>query len=255
MSYILEALKKSDKERKEAEASARDPLYVNSRGKAVKTGKKSLLSPFPLLLGTLVFLVIGLFALYLKQDRPPLTTPSPTITENAGTSSPAVETSKPAPPVPEVQPPQPQVQTTQKSTPAPHIENTAPTRIEKPEAPPAITPTPEPAVPVEKLSQQEPPGPAVIVTEKPPKPPTQPQSVHQDIPLLEDLPPDTLANLPLLKFAGHAYSETPEQRMIMINNKILREGDLVGPNLYLNGITESGVIFRYRKTLFRKELF
>jgi general secretion pathway protein B len=76
-----------------------------------------------------------------------------------------------------------------------------------------------------------------------------------DTPPSSQLPPSVQADIGKMKFAGHVYSEDKGRRMIMINNKILREGDAMDTDFRLNEITRSGVILLYKSTPFRIDLF
>ncbi len=69
-------------------------------------------------------------------------------------------------------------------------------------------------------------------------------------PLFKDLPRQLQAEIPKLKFAGHTFSEEPSQRMIIINGKILKEGDMIDPNTRLAEITWDGVAIDYKGTRF-----
>jgi general secretion pathway protein B len=71
------------------------------------------------------------------------------------------------------------------------------------------------------------------------------------LPLLNDLPAAVQAEIPDLKYAGHTYSQNSNQRMIIINGKILREGNMIAPNIYLREITWEGLIIESNGTLFR----
>lgn len=71
------------------------------------------------------------------------------------------------------------------------------------------------------------------------------------LPLLEDLPPALQAKIPDLKFAGHTYSKKPSQRIIIINGKILREGDMIAPSTFLKEITWEGVTIESNSVRFR----
>lgn len=75
------------------------------------------------------------------------------------------------------------------------------------------------------------------------------------LPLLEDLPSDLKTAIPDLSFAGHVYAAESKQRMIMINMRVVREGDRVSPNLILVEIAEDGVVLRYTDVVFRVNLF
>ncbi len=50
----------------------------------------------------------------------------------------------------------------------------------------------------------------------------------------------------------HAYSGNPRDRMVGINNRMLREGDNVAPGLKLEQITPEGMILGYKGYSFRR---
>jgi general secretion pathway protein B len=91
--------------------------------------------------------------------------------------------------------------------------------------------------------------------EEEPRPSPAATTEPESLPLLADLPFSTRSMLPELKLRGHVYSETPSQRMIMVNTSIAREGDAITPDLSLVEITEDGLIMRFRDTFFRIEMF
>jgi len=94
---------------------------------------------------------------------------------------------------------------------------------------------------------------SIPVDETPPDPPTvvQPETSRTFLPLLEELSPEVQAKIPSLKFAGHTYSAEPSQRMIIINGRILREGDMITPDTRLTEITWEGVIMTCSGIRFR----
>lgn len=65
---------------------------------------------------------------------------------------------------------------------------------------------------------------------------------QDDLPSLHEVPPAIKATLPELKIVGHTYSKDPQKRMIIINGKILKEGDRIDTNSRLAEITWEGVI-------------
>ena len=75
------------------------------------------------------------------------------------------------------------------------------------------------------------------------------------VPLLDELPVAIRAAIPDLSFAGHVYSDVPQKRLIIINNRIVREGDLVTNGLTLEKIDSEGVVLRYESSVFRVKLF
>jgi general secretion pathway protein B len=94
--------------------------------------------------------------------------------------------------------------------------------------------------------------PVSITVQAPPEPSTGIDTSPQtDLPLLSDLPAIVQAEIPNLEYAGHTYSQNPSQRMIIINGKILREGNVIAPNIYLREITWEGLIIESNGTRFR----
>jgi general secretion pathway protein B len=77
------------------------------------------------------------------------------------------------------------------------------------------------------------------------------ESPQTSLPLLKDLSDILQAEIPNLNFAGHTYAKNPSQRMIIINGKILREGDMIAPSTYLREITWEGVTIEFNGTRFR----
>ena len=72
--------------------------------------------------------------------------------------------------------------------------------------------------------------------------PVSPGKTGSSLPYLQDLPPQVRAEIPKLQFAGHAYALVPSQRMIIINGTIMREGDRIDGMTRLTEITLEGVI-------------
>ncbi len=77
------------------------------------------------------------------------------------------------------------------------------------------------------------------------------QELFESLPHLKDLPYTLQKGIPELKFAGHTYSKIPSQRMIIINNNILKEGDKIDNNTHLKEITWEGVIIDHKNNTFR----
>lgn len=77
----------------------------------------------------------------------------------------------------------------------------------------------------------------------------------EKLPFIQDLPASIQQVLPELKLAGHVYAAEAASRMIIINNRICHEGDLVDKQLYLDQILWEGVVFRYQNIRFRMNIF
>jgi general secretion pathway protein B len=69
---------------------------------------------------------------------------------------------------------------------------------------------------------------------------------------IEKLPLSIREGLPKMTVSVHAYSDTPEKRLVGIGSRILREGDYVVPGLQLEEITPDGMILSYRGYRFRR---
>lgn len=71
--------------------------------------------------------------------------------------------------------------------------------------------------------------------------------VSQRVYEINELPDNVRNNLPAMTFSFHVYSENPEQRTIIINDRRVREGEEVKPGLRLQVITQDGVILLFEQ--------
>ncbi len=69
---------------------------------------------------------------------------------------------------------------------------------------------------------------------------------------MEKLPASVLQELPKMTVSVHAYSDTPAKRLVGIGSRIVREGDYVLPGLQLEEITPDGMILSYKGYRFRR---
>ena len=95
--------------------------------------------------------------------------------------------------------------------------------------------------------------PAPLVADKELKraPAISSERLHPSVPSLKDLEPDFRRSVPPLRLAGHVYSEDPKLRMILINNRVIREMDIVEKDFVVEEITPDGVIMRLGEIRFR----
>ena len=87
----------------------------------------------------------------------------------------------------------------------------------------------------------------VAVNKRPAQPQTQTQKEIIDF---YDLPDSILQQLPAIVISAHIYSSNPLQRSIVINNNFMEEGEYVIDSLILHEITADGAIFDYEDTRF-----
>jgi general secretion pathway protein B len=69
---------------------------------------------------------------------------------------------------------------------------------------------------------------------------------------MAELPLSLQQELPPMTISVHAYSGNPGDRLVGINNRMLREGDYVVPGLKLEQITPDGMVFGYKGYSFRR---
>lgn len=72
----------------------------------------------------------------------------------------------------------------------------------------------------------------------------------RNLPTIMELPAHIRNALPTISISGHIYDESPAGRMIIINDRVLREGRSIDDKLSIHEITGNGVILDYAGTLF-----
>ena len=68
------------------------------------------------------------------------------------------------------------------------------------------------------------------------------------------LPAATQAELPSLSVTAHAYSKNPKASYVFIKDRMLHEGESLAPGLMLEQITAKGMVFNYRGQRFHRGL-
>lgn len=95
--------------------------------------------------------------------------------------------------------------------------------------------------------------PAVVEENKPAQMATSGVDLHASRELVnrDQLPEDVQRTLPPLNISFHAYAYDPPKRGVIINDKRLKEGELIAPGVILEQITETGVIISTHGYRFR----
>lgn len=263
MSYILDALKKSDRERKQGEV----PDLQSDHGLRPGHGKREKRSSLWIWLSGGVLLTLSALVLYWGMQRN-----SVALQEKVSALEKSVVQLKeqPAPVAP--QPPAVKKETVPQPPISEEKDNPAvmpaPASPQKAVLQPSVMATVEDkGLMADKAQQPVIEEKTVIKPENVPRkiqpqvvPP--PQSVASKVasektkvlPLVQDLPASVQKILPPLKLSGHVYAKDATKRMIMINNRICREGDLVENQLVLEQIVWEGVVLRYQDIRFRLNL-
>ncbi len=82
--------------------------------------------------------------------------------------------------------------------------------------------------------------------------PTPPAPVAAPtVPSLSELPEDIRRQIPALVITGAVYSETPGQRLLLVNNLVLNQGGLAAPEVSLEEIRPKSSVFNFRGTRFQ----
>jgi len=75
------------------------------------------------------------------------------------------------------------------------------------------------------------------------------------IPGIMELPAHIQSTLPTIKISGHIFDENPASRMVIINDRVMREGRYISDSVSIEEITESGIILNSSGTLFTMSTF
>ena len=222
MSYILDALRKSDQQRQRGTAPITlAPEPVTSRPPVISSN----------LWLALVLLAAGIVIGWLRPWQQSVPTPAPApVAVKPPVASPPPAALAPLPTVP---------QTVAKREP--------------PTEPPAWTP---PAgdttadriapAPTKHAPETSPRVPATI-TPEPPNAGAQTEAApEQKVVAMNELPPAIQQELPAIAISLHGYASKAGDRLVMINDKFLHQGDSIAAGLRLEEITPDGVILGYK---------
>jgi general secretion pathway protein B len=226
MSYILDALKKAERERQ--------------RG-AVPTISVDLAEPMPAKrtsYGLYVGAAAGLLILGVAIGA---YRPLGRAAASATTAIPVVHAAAP------------------QAAPAPAVEQHAPRPIPRPIAPVVEKPVASQAAPIPALQPSANTAPVAPVASQvkatpaaTPSPETMPVEPAENQPwALADLPLNVQQEIPAMNVMFHAYSSDPAQRLVEVNGKPMHEGESLSAGLKLEKITQDGMVFSYKGYRFR----
>lgn len=227
MSYILEALKKSQAERQLGELPSIHAPQVQLHDAAASGAARR--APVWLALGGVTVAVAA--ALLLWQPWQAAATAPAVMPAVLAQAVPAPVPAAIPPAVPGPAPvaaPVPQV------TPVPPAATAAPVRHARP--------VPEP--------QQESPGraaPPVSI----PAPAVPTPSVEETVPGMRDLPEPIQRQIPAIAIGGYIYSKNPADRLLLIDKVLRHEGEELAPGLVLEKLQPKAAIFSFKGYRYR----
>jgi general secretion pathway protein B len=70
----------------------------------------------------------------------------------------------------------------------------------------------------------------------------------------DELPETLQQHIPIMEFSAHVYSSNPLHRSIVINGRYMEEGDQLASDLTLSEITPKGAIFDFQGQLFHQNV-
>lgn len=226
MSYILEALKKAEAERRgEVSPAVRAPLVASMPAR-----RPAWRAPWPWMAASGVLVAVAA-ALWLvpKKDSPP-------------SVQVAVAPSRPALVIPPQEAAQPSVQEEPAPAPSKPKDKVAKKPAEKPaEKKPPKQPVKQESAQARKQADKQ--GETADA-----KKATQPEV---SIATLRELPEQIQREIPPLSIGGYLYSGNKADRTVLINKRLLHEGDEVAPGLVLESMQPNGMVFNYRGYRYR----
>lgn len=247
MSYILEALKKSEKKRRDSHGSLSD-LATREPQKPGQSPRRRPL--WPLLLGlALVVNAAIMLLLFWPESEQHSDTHSPPATESSAVAAPSLQPT--APPVPTVadgntgapERREPHMTQTEKR---PAVEavsystGTANERGTHPKIPAPVASATAAQVPVPVQLRHDSPAP-----QQPAFTSNAPVVAEAELKQIGELPLSYRQQLPEMHMSVHVYAGSPEAGLIRINQQMLRPGDHFAERLLLEEITRDGAVFSY----------
>jgi general secretion pathway protein B len=260
MSYILDALKKAEAERRQGGSGA--AFSGHSSGPVTAPAPSAWRQPWPWLAMTVVAsLGIGL-AWYRTAPPSPSLPPSQEARQapQAGASSvPPASSAPSAPSAPSV-PPLAQAPASTAAPAAPAASTPEPAREaatkEVKEAKEGKESEAREAQPKAEAKAGAPkedarPKPAKRKEAARPAPREEAKPVIAPAPTLRELPEDIQRQVPQYAINGYIYSGSKADRSVLINGRLLHEGDEIAPGLKLESMTPKGMILNFNGTRYR----
>jgi general secretion pathway protein B len=232
MSYILDALRKSEQERQQVE-----PLVLNPIGSDAIELPRRRLGPLTGVAAVVVFAAaVGVYGTFLA-GRPG------GAPENMSATAPAesFKVGRPLPaPIPEEVRPAPELKPSPFAT-APRRSTvrdlSQEARVEPPRAPvPQLITAPQESAPT-------------VATAAPPPMPAE--SANEPIKFLRAMPAEFQRELPDLRVTIHIYAPRPADRILYINDRQYHVGDQVRDGVVVEAIVEDGVVLRFHGQRFK----
>ena len=255
MSFILDALRKSEHERQRQTGPALVETPV-----AMPKPKSNVWATAAIALLVVNLVAIGLLLLYKSRDEPVVSTAAdaaqPARADAAASTAAPVTQAAVTQTVPEPIVPPPMLRPAEEAPAAPGTRNplegeissgapsmdyeAAARAAEPPPGPPAVVPTQRGSVVYESLPGSEPAEAPGYVR--------QPQRSTSNLPTADEFA--ARAGLPEMRLELHVYSANPQQRFVFINGRKYQQGDSTQEGATVDEVTPDGVILNARGNRF-----
>lgn len=241
MSFILDALRKSDQQRQRSAT----PTLMTAQTPTTETRQPALFW-YGVIAAVLVGAGILIGWMHQWQADPVVAAAPPIANSKSLEASPPKVTLTPSPALLEptrlavVEQPAKELPAPPQATPAPSpAEASKPTKID--------VANPQPAAAVAA-------APKVItpVHDEPVRSTPTETTREASVMALPELPPALQQEIPKLAILAHSYSSKPKSRFVYINDRMWHEEESPAPGLKLEQITPDGMIFSYKGYRFRR---
>jgi general secretion pathway protein B len=231
MSFILEALRKSEAARRRSEA----PDLFSAMHDAPAPARERRQAPV-WIVGIVGVLSLAVATWLVLQRDPAPTAPTP---QAASVDAPVVAPVMAPVAAPVVAAPQP----------------AQPIASSPPPAPPVAAPSPPPPAPASVATTPVAPPAAAALPEPPPAPrPPAPRPASDSRPMaLSALDAGSRKQLPALRMSMHMWNEDAGRRFVILDGQRVGEGDLIG-EAQVESITRDGVILNWQGTRLRIDM-
>jgi general secretion pathway protein B len=215
MSYILEALKKSQAERQLGSAPTLNAVPVGATPHGAPGASRR---PAWIMLGAVA--LVAALAAATWQFKRPAATPAAPVAVAAPATAPVVVAAPPPAVVP--MPPAPPLAMVPSSSPEPRPK-------------PAVARQP-PAAPLKASAPETPPVPV---------------AEEENLQTLRQLPEAIQRSVPPLVFGGYMYSKNPADRLLLIDKSLRHEGEEVAPGLVLEKLLPKAAVMNFKGYRYR----
>lgn len=239
MSYILDALNKSEQERHEQQHAPNLHAVHPQPAARPATGARLLIAALVLALLTTLSLTIWLF--WQKQQASPLPTSAPVQPARA---QPAVPE-----PAPAAAPATTPIATANQTAPAAAPAQPASGDIA------ALYQQPKPTTTTIAPSKRRPTASTEPARIEPSLPPAMVDAARQalsltPVPSVSELPADVRLRLPKLYYSAHIFSNEEGKGFAIINGQRRYRGDVLGPALFVVELREEGIVLNFENHTF-----